>query len=89
VVGHGVRAGTDEVHVPTKDIPELGELIEVELSEPPTEWSDAFFIVALPFRRCAFFGAHRTELQEAKRPTVQSDALMNEEHGASFRHVNG
>jgi hypothetical protein len=84
-----VRAGPDEVHVPEQDVPELRQFIEVELSKPSPQWSDAICVVALPFRGCAFFDSHRTELQEAERPTVQPDAFLNEKHGSSMHHVNG
>ena len=89
VVRDRVRTGTDEVHVPAQDVPELGQLIEVELSKPPAEWSDAIFVVPLPFRGGGLLAAHGAELQQPERPTVQPHTLLDEQHGTSVGHVDG
>jgi hypothetical protein len=89
VVRDRVRARTDEVHVPAQDVPELGQLVEVEPPEPSTKWGDAIFVVPLPFRGSVLHVTHRAELEEAKSSTMQSYALLNEEHGTLAGQVDG
>ena len=74
---------------PRRIFQELGQLIEVELSKPPAQRSDAIDVVPLPFRGGGLLAAHRAELQQPKRPTVQPYALLDEQHGTFVGHVDG
>src|SRR5262249_58839997 len=62
------------------DVPEVGQLVEPDPSQPFSRARDAVGVVARPLGYCLLRRAHRAELEEIERLPVSSDPLLDEEY---------
>src|SRR5207244_13138888 len=79
---HQQRTRSDEAHLASEHIPELGQFIEARASQESAESPEAqrvrkrtTFVVA--------HVAHRAEFQYRERPAATSWSCLSEEHGST------
>src|SRR5215203_5721909 len=79
-----LRPWTDQRHVAAKHVPELRELVEIELPQPPPDRRASRIIVSRPHRAGVVFGprVHRAELVDVEGLAVEPHALLGIENGA-------
>ena len=83
-VAHQERPRSNQAHVPRKHVVERWKLVEASLSQQRAHSGEPSRVV----QQCALFIAglfHRPKLDEIKRVTVESRALLNEEHRSPLR----
>jgi hypothetical protein len=86
-VARHLGARPDEAHVADEDVPELGQLVELEAAEHAADAGDARVAAGRhlgPARRLP----HRAELQDAERPPAPAGADLPEEHRAGRRQLH-
>src|SRR5439155_4623136 len=74
---------TDEIHVASNDVDELGQLIEPEPPEPLPDAGDPIAVVPLPLGPRAAHRIHGAELDQLEGFFVHPYALVDKEHGAA------
>src|SRR5579864_1479566 len=79
-MGH-LRPWADDAHVAQKDIEELRQFVKIQLAEEGSDTCASGIVgrcpapLWLPWGQCL----HRAELEHAKDPAIQSDAVLREQ----------
>ena len=79
-----LRAGTDERHVADEHIPELGQFVEVVVTEEHADLGHAGVLLMGEELRPVLLGihSHGAELIDVERPSEPSDSLLLEDGGS-------
>lgn len=83
-MGEHVRTGTDDTHVATEDIDELGKLVDAGLAEETTETGDAGIMGGGLERVGLIVHTHTAELETGESLSVISCAGLTEKDGAGI-----
>src|SRR5579864_995791 len=85
------RSRTDDAHVPSQYVEELGKFVEICFPQQNTYRRPSWIVVAGP-TRIPFLAAsypHGAKLQHAEHAAVEPDTLLDEKDRTRARHFNG
>ncbi len=81
-IGDRQRARADDRHLAAQDVHKLRKLVYARGAEEAAEARHALFVRAVAL-------AHRAELEDAERATVEAGALLGEKHGRAVEKAHG